>query len=56
MEKKVLSVGLIVGLLIGSMLGYGVAPSGVDTTALENQISDLNSQAQHPWRRIPGQV
>lgn len=44
MEKKVLSVGLIVGLLIGSMLGYGVAPSGVDTTALENQIGDLNSQ------------
>jgi phosphatidylserine/phosphatidylglycerophosphate/cardiolipin synthase-like enzyme len=35
---------LIVGLLIGSMLGYGVAPSDGDTTALENQISDLNSQ------------
>ena len=44
MDKKVLSVGLIVGLLVGSMLGYGVAPSGVDTTALENQISNLTTQ------------
>lgn len=44
METKVMFVGLIAGLLVGSLLGYGVAPSGVDTTALENQISDLNSQ------------
>jgi phosphatidylserine/phosphatidylglycerophosphate/cardiolipin synthase-like enzyme len=44
MEMKGSFVVLVVGLLVGSMLGYAVAPSCVDTAALENQISDLNSQ------------
>lgn len=42
--KKMLMIGIIVGLLIGLAIGYGAAPKGVDTTALEQRISDLEAQ------------
>lgn len=43
-STKALAIGLVVGLVIGLVAGYFVAPTGVDVTALEKQISDLEKQ------------
>jgi len=41
---KIGAVLLVVGLIVGLAAGYIVTPKGVDTTALEKQISDLQKQ------------
>lgn len=41
---KSLALGVVVGLVIGLALGYGVAPQRVDTSDLEQQISQLEWQ------------
>ena len=46
LSKKGLVIGLIIGLVIGLVLGYAVLPlpAEVDTTELEQRISDLEGQ------------
>lgn len=43
-STKSLVIGVVVGLVIGLVLGYGFSPQGVDTTELEQQISQLEWQ------------
>jgi len=43
-STKSLVIGVVVGLVTGLALGYGVAPQGVDTTDLEQQIGQLEWQ------------
>ena len=43
-SAKSFVIGIVVALVIGLVLGYGVAPQGVDTTELEQQISQLKGQ------------
>jgi len=43
-DKKSLAAGLVVGLILGGIIGFGAAFSPVDTSDLEQQISDLQSQ------------
>jgi len=38
--------GIIVGLVIGLVLGYAVAPTGADTSKLEQQIDQLEDQVK----------
>jgi len=44
MTKKALVTVLVLGLVFGLIVGYGVAPKGVDTTVLEGRITELEEQ------------
>ena len=51
-STKDIVIGLMVGLVIGSSLGYVIAPKGVDTTELEQHISQLEEQVDNLQNRI----
>ncbi|MGQ9469527.1 MAG: hypothetical protein ACUVTD_06870 [Nitrososphaerales archaeon] len=52
LSLKVLAIGLTIGLSVGSMVGYNIAPKGIATTEsgqlsqLEEQINALQNQLQ----------
>jgi cell division protein FtsB len=50
--KKMLIIGIVIGLLIGLAAGYGAAPKGVDTTELEQKISDLEAQVANLQNQV----
>jgi len=52
--KLALVIGLVIGLIGGVTVGYIVAPKGIgtDTTALEQQISQLEGQVSTLERQI----
>jgi len=43
-STKDIVIGLMLGLVIGSLLGYTIAPKGVDTSELDKQINQLANQ------------
>lgn len=54
LSVKALTIGLVMGLIIGLAIGYVILPKDVDTTALEQQVTQLKTTISNLELQISG--